>query len=139
MVSRVLVAMDGSEMAERALEHAIEAYEGADVTVLTVVGEPSVMWSKATALALANDIEEAADERAAPVLERARAIAEEHGVEIEAEVGLGAPAREILDRAPAFDVVVLGSHGGGLTDRLIVGNVASKVFRHSPVPVTVVR
>jgi nucleotide-binding universal stress UspA family protein len=41
--------------------------------------------------------------------------------------------------AEGYDTVVVGSHGGSLADRLFVGNVTEKVFRRSPVPVTVVR
>lgn len=67
---------------------------------------------------LADDIEQAAEEHAEPVFAR---------------------ARETLDRAGDFDAVVIGSHGGSLTDRLLTGNVAERVVRVSPVPVTVVR
>lgn len=47
---------------------------------------------------------------------------------------MGRPARNIVDRAAEFDVVVMGSHGGDLQSRLFVGNVANTVFRRSPVP-----
>jgi nucleotide-binding universal stress UspA family protein len=47
--------------------------------------------------------------------------------------------RAILDRAGEYDAIVMGSHGGTLSERLFVGNVAEKVLRRSPVPVTVVR
>jgi len=52
---------------------------------------------------------------------------------------VGHPSRTIVDAAADFDVVVIGSHGGSLSERLFVGNVAEKVVRRSPVPVTVVR
>jgi nucleotide-binding universal stress UspA family protein len=139
MLSRILVAMDGSEVAEEALEYALQAHPDAEVTVLTVVGEPSAMFGEATAIALAEDPEQSAKEHARPVLDRAREIAAGYDAEIETEVGAGHPAREILDRADGFETVVIGSHGGSLTDRLLVGNVAERVVRHSPVPVTVVR
>jgi len=73
------------------------------------------------------------------VLERAREIAAEHGDTIKTEVKVGSPAKAIVDRAGAFDTVVIGSHEGTLVERLFVGNVARKVFQHAPVPVTVVR
>lgn len=139
MVSRVLVPMDGSEMAERALEYALEAHPDAEITVVTVVGEPSTMMGEAASLALADDVEEAARERARDVQDRARGIAAEHGAEIDTRIQLGHPVRAILDRAGEYDGVVMGSHGGTLSERLFVGNVAEKVFRRSPVPVTVVR
>ena len=139
MVSRVLVAVDGSEVSERALRYALEVHADAEVTVLTVVGEPSAMFGKATAIALSEDPGESMREQARPVLERVREIAAEYDVEVATEVGGGHPARTILDRAEAFDAVLVGSHGGSLADRVFVGNVAEKVVRQSPVPVTVVR
>ena len=139
MIDRVLVAMDDSELGERALEYAIEAFPDAEITVIHVVGEPSGMLGEAAGIALADDIEEAAEERAEAVFDRAREIADEHAVEIDTTVEMGRPARAIVRRAEAFDTVVVGSHGGSLADRLFVGDVAKTVFRRSPVPVTVVR
>jgi nucleotide-binding universal stress UspA family protein len=140
MISRVLVPMDGSEMSERALKYALEAHPNAEVTVLHVVGEPSPMWGKATGIALADDLEEAAKEHARSVFDRALELADADGdVELDTEVALGHPVRAILSRADDYDAVVIGSHGGTVAERLFVGNVAEKVFRRSPVPVTVVR
>jgi len=139
MVFRVLVPMDGSEMAEHALEYALEVFPDAEITVLTVVGEPSPFWAEATALALADDLEAAAEARAAPVTERAREIADESDADLSTAIELGHPARAILNRAGDFDTVVVGSHGGSVADHLLIGNVAETVFRRSPVPVVVVR
>jgi nucleotide-binding universal stress UspA family protein len=139
MIDTVLVPMDRSEMAEKALEYALESFPDASVTVLHVVGEPSSMMGHATGLALAEDLEAEAAEYAAPVFETAQEIAAQHDREIGTTVGIGQPARAILNRVDEFDTVVLGTHGGSLADRLLVGNVAERVFRRSPVPVTVIR
>lgn len=139
MGSRILVPMDDSEMARRALEYALEQHPDADITVLHVVGGPSSMGGTAAGLALEDDLEGAVEERAETVFARARDIAAEHDVEITTEVQLGHPTRAILNRADDFDAIVIGSHSGSIADRLFVGNVAGKVVRQSPVPVTVVR
>lgn len=139
MISRILVPMDASEMAQRALVYALANYPEAELTVLHVVGEPSPMLGAATGLALADDFEAAAEERAEVVFDRAQELAAEHDVEIATDVQLGQPARAILNRADDFDAIVIGSHSGSLNDRLFVGNVAQKVFSGSPVPVTFVR
>lgn len=140
MVDDVLVPMDGSEMSERALEYALEVFPDADITVLHVVGEPSPMWARATGIAVADDIEESAREHAREVFERAREIAADaDDVDLDTEVELGHPVRAIVRRAPDYETVVIGSHGGSVADRIFVGNVAEKVFRRSPVPVVVVR
>jgi len=139
MASRILVAMDDSEMAERALEYALETHPNAEITVLHIVGEPSPMMGEAMGLTFEDDLEEAAESLAADVFESAHELARSHDVEISTVVALGDPAKAIVERAGSFDTVVIGSHGGTLVDQLFVGNVAQKVFRHSPVPVTVVR
>ena len=139
MISRILVPMDDSEMAQRALRYALENHSDADITVLHVVGGPSLMGGEATGLALNDDPNSAAEERAEAVFTPARELAAEYDIELDTEVALGHPARAILNRAEEFDAVVVGSHGGSVTDRLLSGNVAQKVFRRSPVPVTVVR
>jgi len=131
--------MDDSEMAERALEYALENHPNAEITVLHVVGEPSPMLGAATGIALEDDLEEAAQKRAATVFDRARDLAAEHDTEVDTRVELGNPIKRILNSAEDFDTVVIGTHGGSLVDRLFVGDVAQKVFRQSPVPVTVVR
>ncbi|WP_254821539.1 universal stress protein [Haloglomus halophilum] len=139
MLSRILVPMDDSEMAQRALEYALENHPDAEITVLHVVGEPSSMWGAATGLALEENVEEAAEERAETVFDRARELAADHDIEITTEVKLGDPTRAILNRVEDFDAVVIGTHGGSMADRLFVGNVAQKVFRRSPVPVIAAR
>lgn len=139
MVVRVLVPMDASEMAAAALRYAFDVHADAEITVLHVVGEPSPMMGKAAGLILEDDVEQAAEEHAADVLDRATELAAEHDHPIETEVGYGSPSRVIVDRAEDYDVVVIGSHGGSVVDRLFVGNVAEKVFHRSPVPVTAVR
>ncbi|GAA0196821.1 universal stress protein [Haladaptatus pallidirubidus] len=139
MVSRVLVAMDDSEMAAKAFRYALDVHADAEITVLTVVGEPSVFMGKATTIAMADDPEKTAEEYAQPVIDRAHEIAAEYGVELDTIVKTGHPVRQILNQAGDFDTIVLGSHSGTLADHLFVGNVAETVFRRSPVPVTVVR
>ncbi|TKX87547.1 universal stress protein [Halorubrum sp. SS5] len=139
MIERVLVAMDGSDLSERALRYALDGHPDAEITVLTVVGGASPMMGQAAGIALSDDGEDGVREAAAPVFERVREIAAEYDATVETAVEAGRPARQIIDRAEEFDVVVLGTHSGSLADRLFVGNVAKTVFQRSPVPVTVVR
>ncbi len=142
MLSRILVPMDDSDPAEHALAYALDNHPDAEVTVLHVVGVPSMMMGDAVSLSLEDDISGAAAERAQPVFDRAREIADERERDIDTVVGIGHPARNIVDRADEYDAVVLGTHGadwGRVSHRFLVGNVAETVFRRSPVPVTAVR
>ena len=142
MTSRILVPMDNSEHAGQALEYALDNFPDAVVSVLHVVGVPSPMMGEATGLALTDDIEEAAAERAEPVFERAREIATERDREIDTIVGIGHPARNIIDRGEDYDTIVVGAHGADwsrTTRRFLVGNVAETVSKRARVPVIIVR
>jgi len=138
MIERVLVPMDESETAERALRHALEAHPGAEIVVLHVVGEPSGMMGAAAGLALQDNAEEAARDAASELFSRAEEIAAEYDATVATEVGWGAPAKEIVRLAEGVDLLVIGAHTGGVAERLFVGNVARSIVQNSPVPVTVV-
>ncbi len=134
--------MDDSEHAGQALGYALDNFPDADVSVLHVVGVPSPMMGEATGLSLADDLEEAAGERAEPVFERAREVATERDREVDTVVGIGHPARNIIDRAENYDTIVLGAHGADwsrVTHRFLVGNVADTVSKRAPIPVIIVR
>lgn len=139
MVSRILVPMDDSKMAERALTFALETFSDAEITVLHVAGGPTSYMGGAMSLALSDDMDSAVAERAKPVFDRAHELATAADREIETRVALGAPAKTIISHAEGFDLVVIGSHSSGLASRLLLGNVAETVTQESPVPVTVVR
>ncbi|MCU4800887.1 universal stress protein [Halobacteria archaeon HArc-gm2] len=142
MLSEILVPMDDSEHAEEALKYALDNHPDANVTVLHVVGVPSMMMGEATALALEDDVDEASAERADTVFERAREIADERGRAVDTVVDSGHPARNIVERAEEYDAIVIGAHGEDwqrAAHRFLVGNVAETVSKRSPVPVTIVR
>ncbi|GAB7019822.1 universal stress protein [Halostagnicola bangensis] len=142
MLSSILVPMDDSEPAGRALKYALENHPDAEVTVLHVVGAPSMMMGDAVGLTLEDDIDEAADERADPIFDRAHEIATDQDREIETIVSVGHPARNVIDRADDYDTVVIGAHGSDRSraaHRFLVGNVAETVSKRSSVPVTIVR
>jgi len=139
MITRILVPMNDSEMAARALEFACESFPDAELTVLAVVGGPSAYMGEAVGIAMADDPEAAAADRAEPIFETAREVAAETDHRVDTEVALGHPTRAIVDRAGDYDLVVIGAHSRNLGARVLLGNVAERVTRRSPVPVTVVR
>ncbi len=139
MAARILVAMADAPMSDQALAFALETFPDADITVVHIVGVPGWWMAEAATLALANDIGQAVEDRAATVFERARSIAEEYDRDIVTVADVGHPARAILRRAGDFDHVVIGSHARNLDARILLGNVAEAVTRRAPVPVTVVR
>jgi nucleotide-binding universal stress UspA family protein len=140
-MKHVLVPLDGSGRAECALEHAMEAFPEARLTLLTVI-DPASGFAGAGAPGTAEVWYESAREQAEARLAEARDRAATEGMAAETRVETGRPARVIVDCAEeeeGVDQVVMGSHGREGVSRLLLGSVAETVVRRSPVPVTVVR
>jgi len=137
--ARLLVAVDGSEPSNRALETALElaALTGASVLALAVEG-PLPAYA-----ATIGEVDEVKREKdaffgtlARDVQERGRAA----GVEVEVEVRPG-HAAELISRVAkerAVDLVVLGHRGHFLRDHLL-GSTADRVAEHAECPVMIVR
>lgn len=134
----VLVATDGSECAEGAVERAaaIAAADGATLHVVSVV-ELAAYGPDAHASLNIDTFEE----RAESAVEAAREVAESHGVDVETHVEYGGVHDNILRAIEASDadLAVLGTHGRTGFDRYLLGSVAEKLLRTSPVPVLTVR
>lgn len=57
----------------------------------------------------------------------------------ECRVVVGSPYEAILDAAADVDSIVMATHGRTGLKHLLIGSVAEKVVRHSPVPVLTIR
>ncbi len=141
MYDRILVPTDGSAGTRRAIDHAIRLAEAHDATLhgLYVVNTASyASFSMETAWEGIGDMLRDEGEAA---LEGIRERAEAAGVPVETDILEGSPSREIVRYAEAqdCDLVVMGTHGRGGIDRLLLGSVAERVVRASAVPVLTVR
>lgn len=137
----VLCPVDGSECSDRALAHAAELCRvtGAGLVVLTVrpIVPVPALWLTAAA---APPIESPdAAERARDGLARdVRRVTDLAGVHL--EVAEGDIVTEILRVAAErrVDTIVVGTHGLGGIDRLVLGSVAERVLRKATCSVMVV-
>ena len=141
MPENVLVALDGSPLAERALTYALGTFPNATITTIYVINPiDSVIDVEAGGLPVAEDWYDNAQERATSIHTAATDLAAEHDVALENVTEVGKPAREILEYARSHDIdqVVLGSHGRSGIDRALLGSVAETVTRRARIPVTII-
>ena len=131
---RILVPVDGSEGADAALDHAISlaGAVGAEIRLLSVV-DPYVLSTVTERKEVEEELE--------AVVEEAAARVRDTGVEASTAVETGFPHEEILDTVADddIDLVAMGTHGRRGLQRFVLGSVAEKVVRLSPVPVLTVR
>ena len=151
-MSTVLLATDGSDLATAAMARGVELMGPDHRFVALSVVSPALMPSAGVApmdsLPAVVDPElEAAQEdrgREESGQELARLVRQLElptRTQIETRVEVGEPGYTICDVAAEIDaaVVVLGSHGHGWLQRVLLGSVSSHVLHHAPCPVLVMR
>lgn len=140
--SHVLVPLDGSPLADVALEESLETYD-CRITVLNVVTPLDLSMIEGGILEPGVERRESARERAERLVDLAGDRAGELGRTVETAVRTGEPAETILEYVEEHDVdhVVMGGHGGqgGEIARRLLGTVAMSVVGDASVTVTVVR
>jgi nucleotide-binding universal stress UspA family protein len=138
----VLVPLDGSRLADEALDHALATFD-CRVTVLNVVTPLDGAMSEGAGFVTDRDRLDEAEDRASERVEAARRRVGPADRSVETVVETGDPSETILAYVEAHDVdhVVMGSHGedGGELRRRLLGTVSTAVIGEAPVPVTVVR
>ena len=141
MPDNILVALDGSPLAERALMYALETFPNATITTIYVINPiDSVIDVEAGGLPVAEDWYDTAQERATEIHTTATDLAADHDTVLATVTEVGKPAREILDYAAdnGIDQIVMGSHGRSGLDRTLLGSVAETVTRRAQIPVTII-
>ena len=146
MYARIVVPLDGSHLAERALPPAEEfsRLTGAPLHLVRAV-DPTHLPIRAYgvhAMAIEGGVPGLlfAEERAARnYLDRMAARLGERGLPATTELLTGYAPRELVGMARAGDLVVMATHGRGGLTRWFLGSVAEEVVRRAPVPVLLIR
>jgi nucleotide-binding universal stress UspA family protein len=140
MFRSILVAVDGSRAAARALEEAIDLArgEGARLTLISVAVPPRRLFSPPYALPVPS--EDQLEAEALQILERAEKLVPDD-VPVSTVLRRGSAAKAILERIEdgEHDLVVMGSRGLGPAGSVLLGSVSRAVLAHSRVPALVVR
>lgn len=143
MLQNILVPIDGSENAWKALEAArglAEKYQG-DLVVLTVpYGKSGMMLLSMDQEVIKNDRKELALIGNA-ILEEAQKRLKDFAGNVSYKLKAGNPAQTILDQAEAekCDTIVIGSRGLSGIKEFFMGSVSSKVSQYGKVPVLIVK
>ncbi len=142
MYSKILVPLDGSALAERALAQAEEIARGtgAEIVLLQVVQAPLSMSPEAGQEEETKAILEQAS-RARVYLGTVASRLAAAGSRSRFEVAEGPPAAGILGFAhrEEVDLIVMSTHGRSGVSKLLMGSVAEKVMLTTKRPVLLVK
>jgi nucleotide-binding universal stress UspA family protein len=144
MLSRILVAVDGSPFAERALQYAVDLAKkySAKLIILHVVLRRfyAVTPSEAGVLATTVFVKEMESE-GKEIINKADAYAKAEGANYECRLVQGVPADEIVKVAQAekVDLIVMGSRGLTEVRAFLLGSVSDKVTHHAKCPTLIVK
>jgi len=137
---RILVAVDGSEVSLKAVEHAsrIAKYEGASLSALYVISTPGFEIEGNIA-----DYYEQARRPAKKWMKEVENAAAAHGMTVRTEILVG--ALSVIDAILGYaenqsiDLIVTGHRGMTQSRKLLLGSVAAGLVEYAQCPVLMIR
>ncbi|MFC4438766.1 MULTISPECIES: universal stress protein [Natrialbaceae] len=140
MYDCILVPTDGSPEGEHALEYAFDLARAHDAKIRAIYVANVASYGGLPMETAWEGIGDALRSEGQEAVARVEKLAPPD-LEVETKVLEGSPSRVIVDEATPenCDLVVMGTHGRGGIDRLLLGSVAERVVRRASVPVLTVR
>ena len=139
--TNILVALDGSEVSQRALIRAADEAKLWNANLHAIYVVETGLFSS---LPLDNTVEilySVLEKEGNEVLERAKKFGADKGISVFTHMEQGHAGSEIVALAERekVDLIMVGSHGKSKTDRLLIGSVSSFVVTHGTASIMVVR
>ena len=144
MYKNLLIATDGSELAQKAVQQGLALAKalGATATAVTVTEHWAALVSGDGMVFPVDDYEKGCAANADKILAGVSGVARTIGIACETvHVKDQFPADGIIDcaRKLGSDLIVMASHGRRGVSRLLMGSQANSVVTHSVVPVLICR
>jgi nucleotide-binding universal stress UspA family protein len=140
MFKRILIPLDGSTRAEKAIPVAARLARASGGTILLAqVATIPVMYESYGVASYIGEMVNTEVQNAEEYLKATKESEKLAGILVEISVLVGAPAQTLLSMASMFkaDLIVITSQGKTGVKRWMLGSVAHKIARHSPIPVLV--
>lgn len=145
MFEKILVCLDGSELAEQILPYITEQAKkfGSKVILIQAISSPSSVISgtgPVTGPALQDQIK-AEDDKATKYLLRIASKLQSEEINVEYATAKGTPGHAIVEYARENEVslIAIATHGHSGIRRAILGSVADYVVRESHLPMLVIK
>jgi len=138
---RILVPVDGSEVAKKAAKKALALAKSLDtkVVVMHVINIDLYVYHTEIVYPAEIPLQELIQREAQSYLNEIVNLGEQMGITVSKKLVEGHPAEEIIQEAKKDDLIVIGCKGRTGLDRLLLGSVAENVARHASSPVMIVK
>jgi nucleotide-binding universal stress UspA family protein len=142
-MQKLLVPVDGSENALRAVRHAVATATligGASIHLLNA-HEPPVIYGEIAVYVPREKMEALQRQHSEAILADAEAIVKKAGLSCTKHILVGHVPQEIAEHAKKLgcDAIVMGTRGMTAVGNLVMGSVATKVVHLTDLPVTLVK
>lgn len=149
MIRKILVPIDGSETARKALEYALDLaiQTGSTVMLLSVIDKSPYYGAMtvppvSTPTHMLENLEDYMRQTIEAYLTEAEELCKGKGVVSQKIIEMGHPGEEIVKAAESSraDLIIMGSHGRSALGAALLGSVTfSVIHRETKIPVLVVR
>lgn len=147
---KILIATDGSECSQKALEKCCEIItepEKAEIKIVSVAEQAAVMPAEPFVVSAeyVQTLDRLVVKQSETFLEKAVNTLKAHfpsaQISVATKILHGSPAQSVVAEAEewAADLIVVGSHGYGFWERMMLGSVSQSIINHAPCSVLVVR
>lgn len=139
MYKHILIATDGSGLAQKGVQHGLGLAKENTSKVTVVIVTPSYPLQSTARIKAWSD---AMCEHAEEALQSVRTATQKYDLKIATHRIINdSPAEAIVEAAQSFgcDLIVMAAHGYRGVSRLLLGSQTAEVVNHSPIPVLVVR
>lgn len=140
---RLLVATDGSEYSDHAVDYAMGRARACrdPVTVHLLNVQTHIQGVNVKIFISKDSIDQYYRDEGMAVLQPARARLEAAGIGCEIHIGVGDAGEVIVEYAKGknCDEIVVGTHGRGALAGAVMGSVAQKVIHRATMPVVLVK
>ncbi|MBS3760279.1 universal stress protein [Halodesulfurarchaeum sp.] len=141
LYDRIVVPTDGSASSRPAIDHAIKLATVHDATIHALYVVNIASFSGVPTEGSWEGVSQALEREGQEALDIVEAACEAREVPVERLRLEGRPSQRVVEYATEEDgdLIVMGTHGRGGLDRLLLGSVAERVVRSAPVPVMTVQ
>ena len=141
MFTKILTAVDGSDISERAVEKAVDLAKqnGAELHLIYVIETGFI--SPGPGDTVRDLVHKRFEDEGKEILDKLTSKVKEAGISVESHLEVGHAGNTIIKKADdlACDLIIVGSLGKSKLDRLLLGSVSSHVVNYAKTNILVIR